>query len=108
MPLDWVWSNHSNQLSSAERSQRCLYHTLSQPCLRRQFPHADCYGMHLSARRLLAALWDGRTAPEKQIDQKSGRQMIVRNQVSHEYLRNVALQCKHGRPYRAESGVIGS
>jgi hypothetical protein len=58
--------------------------------------------------RLLIRLWDGRTTPKKKVDEKSGRQMIVSDQVSHEYLGNVPFQGKHGGPYGAKSRIVGS
>jgi hypothetical protein len=52
--------------------------------------------------RLLIRLWDGRTTPKKKVDEKSGWQMIVSDQVSHEYLGNVPFQGKHRRSYRGK------
>jgi hypothetical protein len=114
MSRSFIRSDHSNQLPSTEYRQCGLHNALSQAGLCSQFSYADGDGAHPSPLGFLTRLLDGGAPAEKEVDEKSGGQMIVSDQVAHEHLGNIALQSKPGGSYgakpkdvRLRSGVHG-
>jgi len=55
---------------------------------------------------LLIRFLAGRATPKKEINKKSRRQMVVRDQVAHQYLGDIAFQSEDRRSDRAKL-VIG-